>query len=132
MKVIVAGGDGSISSVVDHVQQIRRVQWEVAIVPLGTGNDLSRALGWGYALSPFFDPSQFLLDLSQNRTRVMLDRWKVTLQQADNRQEMTMQNYFGIGLDAQFCLRFDRLRKKYPSLFRFRIGNKFIYSQIGL
>ena len=32
-----------------------------------------------------------------------------------------MQNYFGIGLDAKFCLKFDQYRKKYPTLFKYRV-----------
>lgn len=42
-----------------------------------------------------------------------------------------MYNYFSIGLDAKTCLNFHKLREKYPALFVSRIGNKFIYSQIG-
>lgn len=42
-----------------------------------------------------------------------------------------MYNYFSMGLDAKTCLNFHRLREKYPALFMSRVGNKFIYSQIG-
>ncbi len=42
-----------------------------------------------------------------------------------------MYNYFGIGLDAKFCLNFHNLRQKNKNLFKSRIGNKFIYGQMG-
>lgn len=45
-KLIIAGGDGTVASVINF---IREIDWNppVAILPLGTGNDLSRAFGWG-------------------------------------------------------------------------------------
>jgi diacylglycerol kinase (ATP) len=44
-KLITAGGDGTVASVINYVKSIN---WNppIAILPLGTGNDLSRALGW--------------------------------------------------------------------------------------
>ena len=42
-----------------------------------------------------------------------------------------MYNYFSIGLDAKTCYNFHKLREKHPNLFKSRVGNKFIYSQIG-
>jgi diacylglycerol kinase (ATP) len=48
--LLIAGGDGTICSVMNYVKTIPK--WKdhnppAAILPLGTGNDLSRALGWG-------------------------------------------------------------------------------------
>jgi diacylglycerol kinase (ATP) len=54
VKILVAGGDGTVGSVINFMKGID--EWKernppVAILPLGTGNDLSRALGWvGYFL----------------------------------------------------------------------------------
>ncbi len=43
-----------------------------------------------------------------------------------------MYNYCSIGLDAKFCLGFHNMREKYPYLFKSRVGNKFIYGQLGM
>lgn len=51
IKIIVAGGDGTVGSVINYIKSGEIEEWKdyhppVAILPLGTGNDLSRALGW--------------------------------------------------------------------------------------
>lgn len=47
-RVLVAGGDGTIGWILNEISR-RSIQPipEVCILPIGTGNDLSRVLGWG-------------------------------------------------------------------------------------
>lgn len=50
--ILIAGGDGTVCSVINFMKTIP--EWSktnppVAILPLGTGNDLSRSLGWGFS-----------------------------------------------------------------------------------
>lgn len=45
-RLLVAGGDGTVSSALDAISDLQQ-RIPVAILPLGTGNDLSRTLGWG-------------------------------------------------------------------------------------
>ncbi|XP_024032505.1 diacylglycerol kinase 7-like, partial [Morus notabilis] len=51
MRVMVAGGDGSVGWVLGCLgslnEQGREPVPPVGIIPLGTGNDLSRSFGWG-------------------------------------------------------------------------------------
>lgn len=47
-RILVAGGDGTIGWILTEIAR-RNIQPipEVSILPIGTGNDLSRVLGWG-------------------------------------------------------------------------------------
>jgi diacylglycerol kinase (ATP) len=47
---VIAGGDGTICSVLNYIKRIpewSKINPPAAVLPLGTGNDLSRSLGWG-------------------------------------------------------------------------------------
>lgn len=47
-RMLVAGGDGTIAWILEKIvgKNIKPIP-EVCILPIGTGNDLSRVLGWG-------------------------------------------------------------------------------------
>ena len=100
-RVLVCGGDGTVAWVLDAIE---RMNFDspppVAILPLGTGNDLSRVLRWGGGLSSFNSQgglSSMLQDIDCAAV-TMLDRWNVSISE-DNRsnpcKEKFMMNYLG-------------------------------------
>lgn len=59
-RVLVAGGDGTIGWILNEISR-RNIQPipETCILPIGTGNDLSRVMGWGGVPPPILNPSEF-------------------------------------------------------------------------
>lgn len=82
-RVLVCGGDGTVAWVLDTIDRLNFVSPPpVAILPLGTGNDLSRVLQWGGGLSSVEGQGGLvsLLHDIDHAAVTMLDRWKVKIQ----------------------------------------------------
>ncbi|XP_005411412.1 PREDICTED: diacylglycerol kinase kappa [Chinchilla lanigera] len=80
-RILVCGGDGSVSwvlSLIDTFGLHERCQ--LAIIPLGTGNDLARVLGWGASWNKNKSPLDILNRVEQASTRI-LDRWSVMIRE---------------------------------------------------
>nr|CAG4635922.1 EOG090X00MP [Eubosmina coregoni] len=131
-----------------------------AIVPLGTGNDLARVLRWGPGYTGGEDPLNLLRDVIDAED-IRLDRWTVVfhptteekvfddfkgtggsgggsmsnataISNEDNTQIFVMNNYFGIGIDADLCLDFHNAREENPNKFNSRLHNKGVYVKMGI
>ncbi|MBZ3889775.1 Diacylglycerol kinase kappa, partial [Sciurus carolinensis] len=80
-RVLVCGGDGSVSwvlSLIDAFGLHERCQ--LAVIPLGTGNDLARVLGWGAFWNKNKSPLDILKRVEQATVRI-LDRWSVMIRE---------------------------------------------------
>uniref|UniRef100_A0A914WG94 Diacylglycerol kinase n=1 Tax=Plectus sambesii TaxID=2011161 RepID=A0A914WG94_9BILA len=157
-KILACGGDGTIGWVLQCLdiakQDAACFSPPCGIVPLGTGNDLSRVLRWGGGYTGEENPLDILKDVIEAE-EVRLDRWAVVFHEEERSQPPTgqpepshgdptmnnpedqtsmiiMNNYFGIGIDADVCLKFHNKRDANPERFTSRIFNKAQYVKIGL
>lgn len=100
----------------------------VAILPLGTGNDLARVLGWGKGYEGEAI-EEILTDVEHSQLSI-LDRWQVKVEHRRylglrrGGRQLTMNNYLGVGCTAGVALNFHRQRESRPQLFSSRIINK--------
>ncbi|VDN43063.1 unnamed protein product [Gongylonema pulchrum] len=103
-RILIAGGDGTISLALDSISELQR-KIPIAVLPLGTGNDLSRTLGWGPGHEGPIDFCKICAEMRAAKT-VNLDRWSVEIVhrrrlgvRAKNKR-FSMVNYISVGVDA--------------------------------
>ncbi|XP_056675961.1 diacylglycerol kinase delta isoform X2 [Monodelphis domestica] len=76
-RILVCGGDGSVGWVLSEIDSLSlHKQCQLGVLPLGTGNDLARVLGWGSACDDDAQLPQILEKLERASTK-MLDRWSI-------------------------------------------------------
>lgn len=139
LRLLACGGDGTVAWLLETVDKI---SWKVkrpplAVLPLGTGNDLARVLGWGGGYGG--EGLETLLDAIENAQVTMLDRWSVSVVntgkgsflKTQKDRQLIMNNYLGIGVDGQVALDFHQMREARPVLFFNRAVNKVLYAQMG-
>ncbi|XP_066919776.1 diacylglycerol kinase beta-like isoform X2 [Clytia hemisphaerica] len=137
-RVLCCGGDGTAGWILATIDRLTSLKQRppMAILPLGTGNDLARCLGWGggYEGGSLDKVLQKVLKSSV----VMMDRWQIdcdnfekTSIEGDIMPQNIMNNYFSIGVDAAIALKFHLQREKNPEKFNSRFKNKLRYFQAG-
>ncbi|XP_025833655.1 diacylglycerol kinase eta [Agrilus planipennis] len=76
-RILVCSGDGSVGWVLSEIDKLdMHKQCQVAVLPLGTGNDLARVLGWGASCDDDTHLPQ-LLEKYERASTKMLDRWSI-------------------------------------------------------
>ncbi|PBC27558.1 Diacylglycerol kinase eta [Apis cerana cerana] len=76
-RILVCSGDGSVGWVLSEIDRLgMHKQCQVGVLPLGTGNDLARVLGWGSSCDDDAHLPQLLEKYEKAGTK-MLDRWSI-------------------------------------------------------
>ena len=140
IRLLACGGDGTVGwllSVLDKLDMDHCPP--VGVLPLGTGNDLSRSIGWGAGYTD--EPISKIILALQSADVIDLDRWRLKLtlntgytpteKGVDKLPLDVVNNYFSLGVDAQIVLQFHEAREANPQKFNSRIRNKMFYTQAG-
>uniref|UniRef100_A0AAZ3RBF5 Diacylglycerol kinase n=1 Tax=Oncorhynchus tshawytscha TaxID=74940 RepID=A0AAZ3RBF5_ONCTS len=94
-RILVCGGDGSVGWVLSALDKLNlHKQCQLGVLPLGTGNDLARVLGWGALCD---DDTQLLqiVEKLERATTKMLDRWSVMTYELPTKHcPMVKEEYF--------------------------------------
>ncbi|GJM87728.1 hypothetical protein PR202_ga03713 [Eleusine coracana subsp. coracana] len=139
-RILVCGGDGTVAWVLDAIEkQNYDSPPPVAILPLGTGNDLSRVMRWGGGLSSVERQGGIcaLLNDVDHAAVTVLDSWNVAIKEKNGqdgqctKQVKFMTNYLGIGCDAKVAYDFHTTREERPDKFCSQFVNKLIYAREG-
>lgn len=132
LRILVCGGDGTVAWIIQTLEDMKITrQWPpIAILPLGTGNDLARIHGWGGGYN-----NESLIGILEQISESyisLLDRWEVTIDEKKKKGvKKGFFNYLGVGADAQAALHVHNLRESKPEWFFSRMMNKAFYGVFG-
>lgn len=126
--VIACGGDGTVTALIEAVQpQGTADAPPIGIVPLGTGNDMARILGYP-ATAPSLAMADAIVARLATATSRTIDRWLVSGPCGPR----AWFNYCSWGFDARIAWQFDCLRRRHTSILSSRLANLACYGAIGL
>uniref|UniRef100_A0A8C3LPL4 Diacylglycerol kinase n=1 Tax=Chrysolophus pictus TaxID=9089 RepID=A0A8C3LPL4_CHRPC len=139
LRILACGGDGTVGWILSILDELQLTpQPPVAVLPLGTGNDLARTLNWGGGYTD--EPVSKILCHVEDGTIVQLDRWNLQVERnpdlpqdelEDGSRKLPLNvfnNYFSLGFDAHVTLEFHESREANPEKFTSRFRNKMFYA----
>ncbi|XP_061571101.1 diacylglycerol kinase iota isoform X2 [Cololabis saira] len=135
LRILACGGDGTVGWILSALDELQmNPQPPVAVLPLGTGNDLARTLNWGGGYTD--EPVSKVLCHVEDGSVVQLDRWNLLVEKSSPQPEEGTQklplnvfnNYFSLGFDAHVTLEFHESREANPEKFNSRFRNKMFYA----
>uniref|UniRef100_A0A671RTQ5 Diacylglycerol kinase n=1 Tax=Sinocyclocheilus anshuiensis TaxID=1608454 RepID=A0A671RTQ5_9TELE len=142
LRILACGGDGTVGWILSALDQLQlNPSPAVAVLPLGTGNDLARTLNWGGSEELSYIPAFKILSHVEDGNIVQLDRWNLIVKPnpeagSEERDEQVtdklpldiFNNYFSLGFDAHVTLEFHESREANPEKFNSRFRNKMFYA----
>ena len=136
--ICICGGDGSISWACSIINKCCSIIPKICVVPMGTGNDLSRTLGWGTKNLSYdktiqlFEKIKICLQLDRISK---IDWWNIEYLDCDinhiKHLPTKMLCYMSFGYDAKITQHYQADRNKNLKKFNSQIYNKLMYIKHG-
>jgi diacylglycerol kinase (ATP) len=117
LRACVAGGDGTVNWVITLFSRVFTEDFRppLGVIPIGTGNDMSRTLNWGGGVSSRgLRTVGRLMENMESTTRIEeIDLWTVVVHQHGSNETIRHQmiNYVSFGVDASITYDFQNIRR---------------------
>lgn len=115
LRAVAAGGDGTVSWVISILTRVFTGAFRppLAIIPLGTGNDMSRSLGWGPGMdnAKLRGSAELFRRIRASGNVKNVDIWNLHIAPSGGAAtDRQMLNYFSVGVDAEVARDFEQCR----------------------